>query len=154
MAQLRKTQTHSNPLIAPLNQSLAGMIDLKLQAKQAHWNVKGANFIALHELFDRVSGEVDGLADMIAERAVQLGGLAQGTLQDVSKNSRLPAYPGTTQDARRHILAVGAALSAQADLLRRGIDAAEKHGDKVTADLFTEAAGAADKLRWLVESHA
>jgi len=40
-----------------LNRHLADAIDLAYQAKQAHWNVKGPSFIALHELFDEVVEE-------------------------------------------------------------------------------------------------
>lgn len=44
------------PLLA---RGLAEAGDLKLQAKQAHWNLKGPNFIALHELFDHVAAHAD-----------------------------------------------------------------------------------------------
>ena len=64
-------------LIGLLNQRLADAADLKSQAKQAHWNVKGANFIALHELFDQVSTEMDTHVDDIAERITTLGGTAR-----------------------------------------------------------------------------
>lgn len=139
-------------LIARLNQSLASAIDLKLQAKQAHWNVKGETFIALHELFDTVATEADGYADMLAERAVQLGGVAQGTLQVVARQSSLDAYPLTMQGSQPHVAALTGALRAMADNARQGIDVADEAGDKVTADLFTEVARGLDKLRWFVES--
>ncbi|HMD54594.1 MAG TPA: DNA starvation/stationary phase protection protein Dps [Phycisphaerae bacterium] len=76
-----------------LNQQLADAIDLGLQTKQAHWNVKGPNFIGLHELFDKAAEELEEFTDDIAERAVELGGFALGTIQAISKNSRLTAYP-------------------------------------------------------------
>src|SRR3954464_13517215 len=79
-------------MIELLNQQLADVLDLGLQAKQAHWNVKGPNFIGLHELFDKVAEELQEFTDSIAERAVEMGGTALGTIQAVSKNSRLPPY--------------------------------------------------------------
>jgi len=48
---------------ALLNQSLALALDSQLAAKQAHWNVKGPQFIALHELFDKVYGVAAEAAD-------------------------------------------------------------------------------------------
>lgn len=89
-------------MVELLNQHLADVLDLGLQAKQAHWNVKGPNFIGLHELFDKVAEELEEFTDDIAERAVELGGVALGTVQVVSKHSRLKAYPvnatsGTSQ---------------------------------------------------------
>src|SRR4030095_5083683 len=66
-------------LIKLLNKRLSDVIDLQTQMKQAHWNVKGPSFIALHELFDKINEDVEGYADTVAERIVQLGGVAEGT---------------------------------------------------------------------------
>src|SRR6266446_3608269 len=74
-------------LIALINQRLADIVDLQMQLKQAHWNVKGPHFIGLHELFDKIAEEVESYVDLIAERTVQLGGVAQGTVR-VSAASR------------------------------------------------------------------
>ena len=148
-----KFETQTNPVIDLLNQSLAGTIDLKLQAKQAHWNIKGESFIALHELFDTISTQADNYADMIAERAVQLGGIAQGTVQTISKNTKLAVYPVDMQDSQKHVRALGTALGTLADFLRSAIDSSDESGDVVTADLFTEVTRGLDKLRWFVESN-
>src|SRR5258708_17226771 len=80
-------------MIELLNQQLADVLDLGLQAKQAHWNVKGPHFIGLHELFDKVAEELEEFTDVIAERAVELGGIALGTIQVVLQKSRFKAYP-------------------------------------------------------------
>jgi starvation-inducible DNA-binding protein len=77
-------------VIELLNARLADCKDLQTQTKQAHWNVKGPNFIGLHELFDKINEEVDEYVDEIAERAVQLGGVAEGTARVVAKRSTLP----------------------------------------------------------------
>src|SRR5215468_8331271 len=86
-----------------LNAWLADCIDLQTQTKQAHWNVKGPHFIALHELFDKINEEVEDYVDEIAERAVQLGGVAQGTTRMVAKRSSLPEYPANAVDGRNHV---------------------------------------------------
>jgi len=148
-----KTQSRPSPLAAALNELLAGSIDLKLQAKQAHWNVQGENFQALHLLFDNVATQADGFADLIAERIVQLGVPAQGTLQDITRNTALSAYSSSTRDARKHVASMTAALTAQSNAVKSGIRLAEKQDDAVTADILTQVAGGLDKLRWMVESH-
>ena len=148
-----KTKTQPDTLIALLNQSLANTIDVRLAAKQAHWNVKGEAFIALHELFDTVSTEVDRYADLLAERAVQLGGMAQGTLQEAAERSRLSPYPANIQDSRKHTAALAGMIGALAENLRQAIDTAAGQGDAVTADLLTEITRGLDKMRWFVESH-
>src|SRR5882672_12621018 len=93
-------------MIDLLNQELADVLDLGLQAKQAHWNVKGPHFIGLHELFDKVAEEVEEFTDSIAERAVELGGVALGTAQVIAKNSRLSSYPLDLASGKEHVAAL------------------------------------------------
>src|ERR1700710_2809714 len=92
--------------IALLNARLADCADLQTRTKHAHWNVKGPNFIALHELFDKINEEVEDYVDDIAERAVQLGGVAEGTARMVAKRSLLSEYPVNTVDGRSHLEAL------------------------------------------------
>jgi len=136
-----------------LNQQLADALDLALQAKQAHWNVKGPSFIALHELFDTVVDELLEHADDLAERAVELGGTAFGTARSAAKASRLSEYPLDIRAGREHVTALSAALATFGASARAGIDAANGLGDADTADLFTEISRGMDKLLWKVEAH-
>jgi starvation-inducible DNA-binding protein len=136
-----------------LNARLADAIDLQTQAKQAHWNVKGPNFIALHELFDKVSEDVEDYVDSIAERAVQLGGVAEGTARMVAKRSALAEYPAKAVDGRGHVEALSSALAAFGKASRQAIAQANELGDLDTADLFTEVSRGIDKWLWFVEAH-
>jgi starvation-inducible DNA-binding protein len=140
-------------VIGLLNANLAHGIDLALQAKQAHWNVKGPSFESLHELFDEVHEQAGGWADLIAERAVQLGGVAEGTLGVVSERTGLPEYGLDLADGRAHVEALSGALAAFGKSVRRAIDVAAGAGDAGTADLFTEVSRGADKMLWFVEAH-
>ncbi len=136
-----------------LNKHLAAAIDLHAQLKQAHWNVRGPAFIAIHELFDRVSAEVLGYSDLLAERAGGLGGVAQGTLPVAVERSFLVPYPLGIADEQQHIFAVSATLAAFGQSVRLAIDEAVGFGDADTADLFTEISRNVDQQLWLVESH-
>lgn len=140
-------------VISLLSASLADVIDLKLQAKQAHWNVKGANFIALHELFDKVVAEADEAGDTIAERIMQLGGSAAGGARLVAKQSRLKDYPLLVADGLKHADALSSAIAAFNTHARRAIDAADEAGDAVSADMLTGIVAGFDKLLWFVEAH-
>ena len=140
-------------LIGILNQSLADSIDLVYQAKQAHWNVKGPNFIALHELFDRVATELDTHVDDIAERITSLGGVALGTVRLSAENSSLAEYPHEITDGTAHVDALSTALSDFGKSARKNIDATDEIGDKDTADLYTGISRNVDKLLWFVEAH-
>src|SRR5262249_42480070 len=140
-------------MIELLNQQLADALDLGLQTKQAHWNVKGPHFIGLHELFDKIAEEVEGYIDEIAERGVEMGGIALGTVQVISKKSRLPAYPLDIASGRQHVAALASALAAFGATTRSAIDTANKAGDADTADLFTEVSRGIDKWLWMVEAH-
>ena len=140
-------------VIALLNQNLADTIDLGLQAKQAHWNVKGPSFIALHKLFDEVAEEAEEGIDEIAERITALGGIADGTLQTVAKRTRVAPYPTDISKGLEHVAKLADALAAVGKNARAAIDESDKLGDKDTADLFTGISRGLDKMLWFVEAH-
>jgi len=140
-------------VIELLNARLADAIDLKTQAKQAHWNVKGPHFIGLHELFDQVATAVEAHVDLIAERATALGGTAVGTARIVAQKSTLAEYPLEIVDGTAHVDALSTAMADFGKNIRRGIDETDKLGDADTADLFTEVSREIDKLLWFVEAH-
>lgn len=140
-------------LIALLNARLADAADLKSQAKQAHWNVKGMSFIALHELFDDVATAVEAHIDLIAERITTLGGTAMGTVRLAAENSSLSEYPHEITDGAAHVDALSTALADFGKLVRTGIEEATDLEDQDTADIFTEISREIDKQLWFVEAH-
>ena len=139
---------------ALLNQRLADAVDLQTQMKQAHWNVKGPHFIGLHELFDKIDEAVEAYVDLIAERIVQLGGIAEGTARVAAERSRLEEYPLDIADGHAHVEAVSKALSPFGREVRRTIDEADELQDADTADMFTEISRGIDKWLWFVEAHS
>jgi starvation-inducible DNA-binding protein len=141
-------------LNALMNQRLASAVDLQMQMKQAHWNVKGPSFIGLHELFDKVDEAVESYVDMIAERIVQLGGVAEGTVRIAAGRSRLAEYPLQIADGMAHVEAVARALSTFGQEARGTINQADELDDADTADLFTEVSRGIDKWLWFVEAHS
>src|SRR5262249_17292134 len=112
-----------------LNARLADCIDLQTQTKQAHWNVKGPTFIALDELFDKGNEEVEDYVDDIAERAVQLGGVAEGTARMAAKRSSLAEYSAKAVDGHSHVEALSSALAAFGTATRKAIVQANELGD-------------------------
>jgi starvation-inducible DNA-binding protein len=136
-----------------LNARLADGIDLALLTKQAHWNIKGPQFIALHEMIDSFRTEIDGHVDTIAERVVQLGGTALGTTQAVSAASKLPPYPTDIHKSKDHLAALIERYASVATLAREAIDQTDEAGDKDTADIFTAYSRALDKALWFLEAH-
>ena len=140
-------------VIGILNQSLADAIDLKTQAKQAHWNVKGQSFIALHELFDQVATEMDTHVDDLAERVTALGGVAMGTVRVAAERSSLAEYPHEISDGPAHVDALSSAMADFGKKVRANIDSTDELGDKDTADIYTGISKSIDKLLWFVEAH-
>jgi len=138
---------------ALLNQRLADCVDLETQCKQAHWNVKGPHFIALHELFDKVHEAVDEYADLIAERVVQLGGVAEGTARVAADRSTLLEYPLAIASGKLHVAALSDALAEFGRSTRMGIDEMDDLHDADSADVLTEVSRGVDKWLWFVEAH-
>jgi starvation-inducible DNA-binding protein len=140
-------------VIALLNRNLAAAIDLALATKQAHWNVKGPQFIAVHEMIDGFRSELDGHVDTIAERVAQLGGTALGSLQAVAAGTDLDAYPTDIYTIRDHVAALIERYAAVANMARKAIDEADEAGDATTADIFTAESRSLDKALWFLEAH-
>lgn len=137
-----------------MNQRLASAIDLQMQMKHAHWNVKGPSFIALHELFDKAHEEVEDYVDLIAERIVQFGGIARGTVRNSAASTELADYPAAISEGLAHVEAVARALSTFGTEVRRMIDKANSLEDAGTVDIFTEISRGIDKMLWFVEAHS
>jgi len=140
-------------VVSILAPRLADAIDLASHAKQAHWSSRGPQFIALHELFDKVAGASDEFQDLMAERIAQLGGQPEGTLKAAAGRSSLPEYPTKLADALGHAAQLATSLSIFAAGTRQAIDDASSAGDAVTADMLTQVTREADKLTWFVEAH-
>jgi starvation-inducible DNA-binding protein len=139
--------------VAALNKHLAAAIDLHGQIKQAHWNVRGPTFIAIHKLFDDVAEVALDASDLLAERAAGLGGTAEGTVQVATANSFLIPYELGVADEAKHVFAVSAALAAFGQSVRDAAGVSSTQGDTTTADLFTEISRGIDQQLWFVESH-
>ena len=140
-------------MINLLNARLADAIELALVTKQAHWNLKGPTFIAVHELLDTLRDDVDEHVDIIAERVAQLDGIALGTLQTVSKASKLAPYPTDIRKVADHVGALVERYAALSKSTREGIDTADEAGDADTADIFTAFSRSLDKNLWFLKSH-
>jgi starvation-inducible DNA-binding protein len=140
-------------MIALLNLELADTFDLYSQTKQAHWNVTGPGFFFLHELFDKLAGELLEHVDTIAERATALGGAATGTARMAGARSRLPEFPSGPIEGLACVEALAVRFAALGKTTRDAIETATKEGDADTADLLTGMSRALDKALWFLEAH-
>ena len=140
-------------LVDLLNQTLADTLDLKTQVKQAHWNVKGMQFIALHEMFDGFATVLEGYIDMVAERVTTLGGVARGTARIAARESNLSEYDLDAVSGEAHVRALAQQYGQYASAVRAAIAEAEANGDADTADLYTEISRQIDKDLWFLDAH-
>ena len=137
-----------------LNGHLAVCIDVMLQTKQAHWNVKGPSFYALHQLFDQMNEDFEEYTDLLAERVVQLGGVAEGTAVVVAKRSALKQYPLLLADGMEHVEYLSHSVSTFGKAVREAIKTSgEEFGDADSADIYTEISRGVDKWLWMLEAH-
>ena len=139
--------------IALLQQGVVDSINLAIMCKQAHWNVKGETFIAIHELFDRVHEKVQDYSDMMAERLMSLGGTTQATLPSIKKQSRLAPYPEDIFSTKAHIDALSSVIAHFGGFVREAIDQSAASGDLGTSDLFTAFSRDLDHFLWFLEAH-
>ena len=140
-------------LIELLNARLADVLDLFTQTKHAHWNVKGPDFIQLHELFDDLAEHVEGHGDLIAERAVILGGRAHGTARIAAAHSKIGEYDLNAIDGVDHVQALSKQYAKVANAIRAAIKASDDADDPTTTDLFTQVSRQMDMDLWFLEAH-
>jgi starvation-inducible DNA-binding protein len=140
-------------MITLLNQQLADTFDLYSQVKQAHWNVKGIQFMQLHLLFDDLAGTLLEYVDLIAERVTALGGMAMGTARMAAAHSQLPEFPAEIVSDKQVVEVLAQRYGAYASSSRAAINEAAEHGDQVTADLFTEISRTIEKQLWFLDAH-
>jgi len=140
-------------VIQILNARLADAIDLKTQAKQAHWNIKGMAFYELHLLFDSIAGHLEEASDLIAERVTALGGTAEGTARQTAAKSSIPEYPAEAVRGSDHLLALSQRLAQAANAMRQNIDECINLGDQASGDIFIELVRQADKDLWFLQAH-
>lgn len=136
-----------------LNARLADSIDLALATKQAHWNLKGPNFIAVHEMLDPMRAAIDTHVDVMAERIAQLDGTPLGTVQTVAAATALDAYPTDIKKVPDHLSALANRFAQLANQVREDIDAADEAGDADSADILTAFSRELDKDLWFIKSH-
>ena len=136
-----------------LNQRLADMIDLFNQTKHAHWNVKGPQFMQLHELFDDIAERVEESCDLLAERVVTLGGSANGTTRQSAAASTIGEYDLRAVDGLDHVRALAHQVAQLTVTIHEAIQQTTQWGDPTTADLFTEISRSLDKDLWFLEAH-
>ena len=139
--------------ISELQACMSDGLSLSLALKQAHWNLKGPNFIAVHELLDGVKTRLDPNIDDMAERIQQLDGTAVGTVEEVARATRLAPYPTDLTSAEDHLREVADRLRAYGERVRAAIDSVDEAGDADSADLLTAASRQADKDLWFIEAH-
>jgi starvation-inducible DNA-binding protein len=140
-------------MIELLNSCLAGILDLQMNAKYAHWNVKGAQFQQMHALFDDIAQHLQENADSTAERIAALGGVARGTVQQTAEASGLPPYDLDAVTGDQHVQALANRLASLASRMRAGAEAAHQIGDDASADLLIGAVRSMDKDLWLLDAH-
>jgi starvation-inducible DNA-binding protein len=138
-------------LIAGLNRNLATLTDLMVAYKQAHWNVVGRSFAQLHELFDRFADETRGYVDLVAERAVALGGVAHGTLQAATEQTALPPFPLEERDESHLLEALAEHTDRVAAELRQAVAASA--AEAATQDLYIEVLRGLEGQRWMLLAH-
>jgi starvation-inducible DNA-binding protein len=147
------SKTKRVQLIELCNKCLADAVDLQMQCKHAHWNVKGPNFSALHQLFDQVNENVEDYIDLIAERVVQLGGIANSTEHVVTSWAHMPENDAQSASERDYVQSLSGALASFGKIAREAIGKSNELGDAVSADIFTEISRGVDKWLWMVEAH-
>jgi starvation-inducible DNA-binding protein len=144
-------EARQSRLVVELNRNLAGLTDLAAAYKQAHWNVIGMDFAQLHALFDQFADQTREYMDLVAERAVTIGGAARGTIQAAVEGSALSPFPVEDRDEMRLLTELVSRVDALTAELRNAMDASAD--EAATQDVYIEVVRGIEKQRWMLQAH-
>ena len=144
-------EARQSRLVVELNRNLAGLTDLAAAYKQAHWNVIGMDFAQLHALFDQFADQTREYMDLVAERAVTIGGAARGTIQAAVEGSVLSPFPVEDRDEMRLLTELVSRVDALTAELRNEMDASAD--EAATQDVYIEVVRGIEKQRWMLQAH-
>lgn len=134
-----------------LNKILADSYMLMLKTQNYHWNVVGANFKALHELFQAQYEDLFQAVDELAERIRALGSKVDGTIEHFKKLSDFQ-NPNKNYEAKAMINDLVNDHEIVAKILKEAIKISQSEGDEASADLFIQRAKIHDKAIWMLVS--
>jgi starvation-inducible DNA-binding protein len=134
-----------------LQATLVDLIDLALQAKQAHWNVTGSNFRSVHLQLDEMMTEYRAWSDLVAEREVAIGASADGRAASVAKTSVLPPFPDGTVDDRQVVELFVERLETVASAFRERMNRLGD-ADPVSEDILIQILAGMEKQLWMVRT--
>jgi starvation-inducible DNA-binding protein len=125
---------------------------LAIDGKQAHWHVRGANFIGVHEFLDTLVDHARAWADLAAERIVALGLPLDARVQTVAEKTTTPKLNDGFQQSDATIAEIITQIDATLELVRTAVDELEEL-DQPSQDIAIEIANGLDKDRWFLFAH-
>jgi starvation-inducible DNA-binding protein len=134
-----------------LSKLLAQTYGAYLKTHGYHWNVRGPNFAALHQLFMTQYTEQWAAIDTIAERIRALGSLAPQGYRVFAELSSI--QDGDPEKSAEEMLAD--LLADQESVVATGrelLPTAQKIGDEVTASLLSDRLSAHEKHAWMLRA--
>lgn len=134
-----------------LQEALVDLTDLALQGKQAHWNLHGPHFRAVHLHLDEIVAQVRAASDEVAERLVAVGGSPDGRPATVAEQSGLEPIDGGPVATDKVIRAFEERLQTASDRIKKHLPALDEK-DTLSADLLTGIARGLEKQAWMLRA--
>ncbi|SJN23939.1 Non-specific DNA-binding protein Dps / Iron-binding ferritin-like antioxidant protein / Ferroxidase [Microbacterium esteraromaticum] len=158
---MTKAQTVSTTAIDPtvaaaaaqfLSPIVHSMQALVVNGKQAHWHVRGANFIGVHEFLDTVVAHALDYADTAAERIVALGLPIDARVSTVAAKAAPTQVPAGFTASDDLVRAVVADIDAALVDIKAAVEGLDEV-DLTSQDVVIEIQRGLEKDRWFLVSH-
>ncbi|WP_116645896.1 Dps family protein [Mycobacterium kubicae] len=138
-------------LLDNLQKVLVDLIELHLQAKQAHWNVVGTNFRDLHLQLDNLVDIAREASDTIAERMRALDAVPDGRSDTVVASTTVPAAAPGLLSVTETVDSITIGIYAVVGTLRAVHDDVDD-ADPTSADLLHSIIDDLEKEAWLIRA--
>lgn len=126
---------------------------LYTKTRNAHWNVEGADFHAMHLFFEGQYGELEEVIDEVAERIRQIGQVAPASLKEYLQLTRLSEKKGTVGDSQSFIKDLANDQESIIQYIRESVAKMENSKDFGTEDFLVGLLEKHEKMNWMLKAH-
>ena len=139
-------------ILAPL---LADEFVLYLKTRNAHWNVEGPDFHAVHVYFEQLYTELETIIDEVAERIRKLGHYAPATFKEYLALTHLSEKAIGKNDSLSYMKGLLSDHEAVIMYLRGSVEkiSTDFEYDFGTEDYLTTLLEYHEKTAWMLRSH-
>ena len=153
-ANIGISEENRNAVSAQLAKLLADEFVLYTKTRNAHWNIEGPDFHAMHLFFESQYEQLDEVMDSVAERIRKIGHYAPATLTQLLQLTHLTEAIANKNDSAGFIKELLQDHESIITFIRGNINPfANEYHDAGTSDFITGLLETHEEMAWMLRAH-